>query len=80
MTTEIFTTPNCPRCAYLKKLLDEAGIGYTQVDVTAGLGPLRRLRQLSGAALVPVVVRGREVWPAFTPEAARAVVRALEDR
>lgn len=77
MTTEVFTTPNCSRCAFLKKLLDEAGIDYTQVDVAAGLGPLRRLRQLSGAASVPVVVRGREVWPALTPEAAQAVVRAL---
>jgi len=80
MTIEVFTTPNCSRCAYLKKLLDEAGIDYTEVDAAAGLGPLRRLRRLSGAASAPVVIRGREVWPAFTPEAAQAVVRTLAGR
>ena len=80
MTTEVFTTPDCPRCAYLKKLLDEAGVDYTEVDATAGLGPLRRLRQLSGAASVPVVVRDQEVWPALTPEAAQAVVKIIAGR
>lgn len=80
MTIEVFTTPGCSRCAYLKKLLDESGIDYTEVDAAAGLGPLRRLRRLSGAASVPVVVRGEEVWPALTPETAQAVVKALAGR
>jgi len=80
MSIEVFTTPSCSRCAYLKKLLDEAGVEYTQVDVAAGLGPLRRLRKLSGGASVPVVVRGEEVWPALTPEEAQAVARTLAGR
>ena len=31
----LYTTTWCPFCTRLKKLLDETGIGYTEVDVEA---------------------------------------------
>lgn len=80
MTIEIFVTPNCPRCRYLEGLLDEAGLKYTEVDISAGFGPLKRCRKISGKALVPVVVSGEEWWPATTPDLAEKAVGELRDR
>jgi len=77
MNIEIFIVPNCSRCRYLKTLLDSAGLAYTEIDASQGLGSLRRLRRLSGGALAPVVVRGEEWWPAMSPDQAQAAVKAL---
>ncbi len=80
MDIELFVVPNCGRCVLVKSLLKEAGLAYTEVDASAGLGPLRRLKKLTGQAQVPVLVLGDEVWPALTPEQAKAAVAELAGR
>ncbi len=75
MDIELFLVPNCGRCRYLKELLQEAGLSYKPVDVSTGLGPLRRLRRLSGEANVPVLAVGSKWWPALDPVQARRAVR-----
>jgi glutaredoxin len=74
---EIFSVPNCSRCAYLKELLDRAGLDYIEVDVSSGLGPLRWLKRLSGAASVPWLVRGRAAWTALTQRETQVAVEAV---
>jgi glutaredoxin len=78
MALEVFVVPNCGRCRYLKDLLVQAGLAYVEVDASAGLGPLRRLRRLTGADRVPILVSGERWWPALTAEEARTAVAELK--
>ena len=75
MDIELFVVPHCGRCRYLKDLLQKEGLSYKPVDVSVGLGPLRRLRRLSGEALVPVLAVGDKWWPALDPGQARKAVQ-----
>ena len=77
MDIELFLVPHCGRCRFLKALLREEGLSYKPVDVSTGLGPLRRLRRLSGEALVPVLALGDRWWPALDPDQARRAVREI---
>ena len=43
---EIYTTPFCPFCAAAKKLLDEKGVAYTEIDVMMKSGLLPLLKML----------------------------------
>lgn len=80
MNLEMFTVPVCGRCALVRKLLTEAGLEWTEVDVSQGLGPLRRLKRLSGGASVPVLALGDEAWQAQTPDLARRAVAEILTR
>lgn len=77
MEIELYETPGCGRCVYLKRLLEQAGLEYKTLDVASGFGPLRRLRRLSGAALVPVLAVGPTWWPAQEPAQARQAVQEV---
>lgn len=55
----IFTKQGCPYCAGAKRLLDEKGIAYDEIDVTAA--PERRAdmeREAGGRTTVPQVFFG----------------------
>lgn len=71
MDLEMFVVPSCSRCRYLKQLLEQRGLAWQEVDASASLGALRRLKKLTGQAQVPVLVLGDQVWSAQTPETAR---------
>ena len=77
MEIELFQTPGCGRCVYLKELLNKAGVKYQTVDVASGLGPLRRLRRLTGEARVPVLAVGQAWWPAHEPDQAETAVQEV---
>ena len=58
---EIYTTPICGFCAMAKRLLDQKGVSYAEVDVMAA--PHRRdemVRRANGGRTVPQIFIGGE--------------------
>lgn len=50
----IYTTPTCPFCKKAKKFLQENGIGYEEIDVTADEKKFDEMIEKSGTTAVPV--------------------------
>jgi glutaredoxin 3 len=53
---EIYTQPLCPYCARAKRLLDEKGVAYREIDAPAG-SPAREeaIRRSGGRRTVPQI-------------------------
>jgi glutaredoxin 3 len=60
---EIYTTMLCPYCWRAKKLLEERGVAYQEVDVMADGGLRAEMRQRSGGrtSVPQVFINGRHV-------------------
>ncbi len=60
---EIYTTPFCPFCYRAKKLLDEKGVRFTEIDVTVTPGARQEMMDRAGGQRkVPqIFVDGRHV-------------------
>jgi glutaredoxin len=56
--TTIFTTPNCPRCEQLKKLLADSNIDYTTIDISTAEGLTEARTRGIFAKEVPVLESG----------------------
>ena len=60
---EMYTKMFCPFCSRAKKLLDEKGVGFEEIDITMG-GPKRKemLERAPGHSTVPsIFIDGRHV-------------------
>lgn len=64
----LYTTPTCPWCVRLKNYLNEKGIGYQEVDVSADQASVSKLVDLTGQRSVPVLSNGQEYVVGFNPE------------
>ena len=56
-TLEVFVRDGCPHCARAKKMLEERGLGYEEVQVGRDISQ-HCLRGLAGSASVPQVFIG----------------------
>ena len=45
---EIYTSPWCPFCIAAKKLLDNKGLAYNEIDVTRNFGARREMIERAG--------------------------------
>ncbi|OUN01209.1 MAG: hypothetical protein BAA04_12820 [Firmicutes bacterium ZCTH02-B6] len=54
----VYTVPNCLDCAAVKRLLEQAGIPYREVDISQIPGSREALALLSGLRSVPQVFLG----------------------
>ncbi len=56
---EIYTTPFCPFCYRAKKLLDEKGVRFTEIDVTVTPGARQEMMdRAEGQRKVPQIFIG----------------------
>ncbi len=63
---KIFTKPGCPYCAAAKKDLNDRGVGFDEIDVTATAENARKALEFSkGQRLVPIIVTDGEVQIGF---------------
>jgi glutaredoxin 3 len=52
---EVYTTPSCPYCVRAKRLLQERGIPYQEIDVAADDALRAQVVQRSGRRTVPQI-------------------------
>ena len=57
-TVVIYTTPWCGYCARVKRLFDDKGVRYTEIDVDAAPGARAEMQRRSGRTSVPQVFIG----------------------
>jgi glutaredoxin 3 len=59
---EIYTTLLCGYCYRAKKLLDQKGVTYTEVDLLAEPGKRQEMMQRAGRSSVPqIFIDGRHI-------------------
>lgn len=63
----LYSKPSCVQCTATRKSLDNKGVEYRYVDVTADDEALETVRQL-GYLAAPVVVTETEHWSGFRPD------------
>lgn len=66
MTVTVYSKPACVQCTATYRALDQLGIDYDVVDLTADDAALQTVREL-GYLQAPVVVAGAEHWSGFQP-------------
>jgi glutaredoxin 3 len=55
---EIYTTPICPYCFRAKRLLDQKGVSYTEIDVMGDNEKRGEMMRRSGRRTVPQIFIG----------------------
>ena len=56
---EIYTTPICPYCSMAKRLLDQKGVAYTEINVMGDAGKkAEMLSRANGQRTVPQIFVG----------------------
>jgi glutaredoxin 3 len=55
LDVEIYTTPWCPYCVAAKELLEDRGIPYREIDVSADAALRSEARERSGRRTVPQI-------------------------
>lgn len=64
----VYTKPNCPHCKHTKRMLEEQGTEFAEVDVTQNAEALAKIRDVWGFRVVPVVETDDDVWDNHRPE------------
>ncbi|MBX9633818.1 MAG: glutaredoxin 3 [Magnetospirillum sp.] len=58
---EIYTTPTCPYCLRAKRLLDQKGVAFREIDVSAG-GRDAMTQRAGGRTSVPqIFINGEHI-------------------
>lgn len=65
MSIIVYSTPTCPYCHMVKQFLDEKGIVYQDVDVSADSEKAQEMIDKSGQMGVPVVDIGGKIIVGF---------------
>lgn len=68
----VYSKPACVQCDATYRALDQKGIAYTLVDISADALALERVRA-SGHLQAPVVVAGDTSWSGFRPDQINAL-------
>lgn len=66
--SRLFVKPWCSWCVQAVKWLDDHGIEYEKIDVTADEAAFEEMIRLSGQDLAPVLQAGGKVLADFGPE------------
>lgn len=56
----IYSTPWCPYCIRARRLLSDKGVGFTDIDVSAGPALRQEMTRLSGRTSVPQIWIGEQ--------------------
>jgi glutaredoxin-like protein NrdH len=67
MTVTVYSQPACPQCRATYRALDNAGVAYQAVDLSADTHAAEFARSL-GHRQAPVVVAGADHWSGFRPD------------
>ena len=67
MRISVYTTPNCPQCRIVKKMLDEAKVKYETTDLSQDAEAMEMVKGL-GYVSAPVVFVGDAHWTGFRHE------------
>ncbi len=62
---KIYTTPTCVFCLPAKKLLEQRGVEYEEIDVSQDEQILAELKEKTGQMGVPVIEIGQETVVGF---------------
>lgn len=73
MSITIYSKPRCPQCDATYRALNQAGVTYQSVDVSADPEALEYILSL-GYKQAPVVVVGDNHWSGFRPDRIKALV------
>lgn len=65
--TTVYTKPACVQCDMTKRYMDNKGIQYTTVDITANAEAFDMIVGM-GFASAPVVISEQGSWAGFQPE------------
>lgn len=65
--TTVYTKPACVQCDMTKRYMDNKGIQYTTVDITADTEAFDMIVGM-GFASAPVVISEQGSWAGFQPE------------
>ena len=68
----VFTKPMCVQCNATFRVLDNAGISFTKIDITED-PEARDYVMALGYLAAPVVVTGDAHWSGFRPDRLRAL-------
>lgn len=74
----LYTKPGCPWCEEVTTLLDEHGVPYRDVDITANAAAAAEMRRLSGQGKVPTLDWHGKVLADFGVEELVPFLRARE--
>ena len=66
----LYTTTTCPYCTSAKRLLDERGISYVEIDLTGKPEERAEISAKTGMRTVPMILFGDECIGGFTDLAA----------
>ena len=67
MAITVYTKPSCVQCTATYRALDNKGIEYDVLDVTADDAALEKVRAL-GYMQAPVVIADDDHWSGFRPD------------
>jgi Glutaredoxin-like protein NrdH len=67
MTITIYSKPACVQCTATIRAMDQKGIAYQIIDISADNAAYETVREL-GYMQVPVVIAGDEHWAGFRPD------------
>ncbi len=67
MTVTVYTKPSCVQCTATYRALDNKGIQYEVLDVSADDAALEQVKSL-GYLQAPVVVTEDDHWSGFRPD------------
>ncbi|MFC1741122.1 glutaredoxin family protein [Nanoarchaeota archaeon] len=75
---KIYSTPTCPWCKKLKAWLDEKGVKYDDIDVSADQAVSQEMIKKSGQMGVPQTEINGKMIVGFNQEAIEAELKAMD--
>jgi len=76
----LFVKPYCGWCHKATRWLDERGVNYQEIDVTADEAAFDEMIRLSGQELAPVIEVNGEILADFGPDQLAEFWRKLEKK
>jgi glutaredoxin-like protein NrdH len=68
----VYTNPGCQPCRMTKKMLEQTGVSYTEVDLSQNDSALEHVKA-AGHLQAPVVEAGSTSWSGFRPDLINAL-------
>ncbi|MBR5951020.1 MAG: glutaredoxin-like protein NrdH [Actinomycetaceae bacterium] len=76
MNVSVYSKPVCVQCKATKRAFDNAGVRYTEIDLSQDEKALNKVKAL-GYSAAPVVIAGSEHWSGFRPDKIKETVKKV---